>query len=130
MYRLDWDVIDLCLLAIASGMMSLVITRSHLTKSLRHWLLDVRFLMIGELVNCPFCMAFWTSLPLTLVIDSGGLHFWPIHWLVITGLACLFMGVLLKLWLFREDELESMRELLREARDTIAVSNQGDDNYG
>ena len=118
----QWYLQDLCLLAIASGTVSLVLTRSHLTKGLRHWLMDVRFLMIGELVNCPFCMAFWTSLPLSFEFDStliDGLHFYPLRWLIITGLACLFMGVLLKLWLFHEAELEDMRELLREARDEI-----------
>lgn len=125
-----WNTEDLVLFGIASGIVSMVITRSHLTKGLRRRLMDVRFLMIGELVNCPFCMAFWTSLLFTMKINSEGLHFWPVSWLVVTGLACLFMGILLKLWLFHEDELEDMRELLREARDTIAVSNQGDDNYG
>ena len=122
----QWHLQDLCMMGIASGIISLVLTRSHLTKGLRHWLLDVRFLMIGELANCPFCMAFWTSLLFTLKIDSEGLHFWPISWLVITGLACLFMGVLLKLWLFHESELEDMRELLREARDTMKARWEGE----
>jgi len=109
---------DFLLLAVASGTISLVLTRSHLTKSLRHRFIDAPF-MLGELINCPFCMAFWTSLLFTVEVDSNGLHFWPVRWLIITGLSGLYMGFMMKLWLFREDELEEMRELIRMARDTM-----------
>lgn len=109
-------IIDLWLLSIAVGTVTLVLTYSHLTKSIRHEILDWPW--IGELASCPFCMSFWVAMPASFYL--GG-NFVPIifNWLIITGLSCLFIGILLKLFLFREKENEDLRELLRESRETI-----------
>lgn len=108
---------DLCLLAIASGTLSLVITRSVLTKSMRHAMIGAP-LKLDELFNCPWCMGFWTALPAAIAID-GPFGFILTNWLIITGLSGLYMGTMMKLWLFREDELEDMRELLRRAKQEL-----------
>lgn len=112
---------DLVLLGIASGIVSLTLTRSYLTKRLRQACLKTGPAWLGEQVNCPFCMAFWTSTMVT-PYDTGNIQLGLIivTWMSITGLACLFMGILLKLWLFREAELEDMRDLLRKAQDRIS----------
>lgn len=116
MHRLD--IGELCLLAISSGVLALVITRSSLTKSMRHAMIGLPPKLLGELFNCPWCMGFWTALPVALAL-GGPIGVIAVNWLIITGLSGLYMGLMLKLWLFREDELEDMRELLIEARDAI-----------
>ena len=46
---------DLLLMAVASGTLALVITRSSLTKSMRHAMIGAP-LKLDELFNCPWCM--------------------------------------------------------------------------
>jgi hypothetical protein len=102
------------MLAVASGTISLTLTASHLTKPLRHHWLDAPF-MLGELINCPYCMAHWTSMLLVILSPAPSI----LSWLVVTGLSAIFIGVVQRLLLFRESENEDLRELLREARETI-----------
>ena len=114
---------DLILMAIASGTLALVITRSSLTKSMRHSMIGAP-LKLDELFNCPWCMGFWTALP-AAIASGGAVGAILVNWLIITGLSGLYMGFMMKLWLFREDELEDMRELLRETRDALALAATG-----
>lgn len=111
-------LIDVLLLSVASGTLALTLTYSSITKPLRHRFIGVP--MLGELINCPFCMAFWTSALFTIKFDSGGIRFGIVQWLIITGLSLLFIGILLELFLFREAENEELRELLRKSRDVIS----------
>lgn len=110
-------VLTLSLMAVASGTIALMLTASHLTRPMRHEFLDAPF-MLGELINCPYCMAFWTALP-AAVAYSNGVVVGFLNWLIITGLSHLFIGAVQRLFLFRESENEELRELLREARETI-----------
>lgn len=109
---------DLILLSVASGTLALTLTCSHITKALRHRFIDAPF-MIGELINCPYCMAHWTALPFVFTLDPLNVPIFIIEWLTITGLSSLFVGVLLKLFLFREGENEDLRETVREMKETI-----------
>jgi len=115
-------LIELGMLAVATGTISVAITNSHLTRSLRLRYLDAPY-KLGELINCSFCMGFWISGVLCF-LEYGTLHAWP--WLTIWGLGALWSGLLLKLYLFRESENEDLRETIREMKDTIndLVENQ------
>lgn len=110
-------LIDMAMMAVASGTLSLLITYSHITKPLRHHFVDAPY-MVGELVNCPYCMAHWTSIPAAFAL-GGNIGVMAMNWLIITGLSCLFIGILLKLFLFREGENEELREIVREQREVI-----------
>lgn len=109
-------LIDVLLLSVASGTLALTLTYSSITKPLRHRFMGVP--MLGELINCPYCMAHWTAMPFAYALSSG---FWMtlLNLLIITGLSSLFIGILLKLFLFREAENEELRVMLREAREVI-----------
>ena len=117
-------LIDLLLIAVASGTLSLTLTASHITKTLRHEYLDAPYMM-GELINCPYCMAHWTALIAawwyTPVVawDSYTLAQFVVNWLTITGLSVIYIGIAQRLLLFRESENEELREIIREARETI-----------
>lgn len=110
-------VLTLCAMAIASGTVALMLTASHLTKPWRHEWLEAPF-MLGELINCAYCMAFWTAIP-AAVAYSQTLSTGILNWLVITGLSHIFIGIVQRLFLFREIEAKELRELLQEARETI-----------
>ena len=122
MGKLLWDqdmgaeLIELGMLAVATGTISVAITNSHLTRSLRMRHLDAPF-MLGELINCSFCMGFWISGALCW-LEYGSLHAWP--WLTVWGLGALWSGILLRLYLFRESENEELRELVREMKETVS----------
>lgn len=109
-------LLSLCLMAVAAGTVAMAITMSHITAPLRYAYIDAPF-MIGELINCAYCMAFWTAIP-PAIAYGGGIAI-VVNWLIITGLSHLFIGILLRLFLFREKENEDLRELVREARETI-----------
>lgn len=112
-------ILDLCVLALATSVASVTLTRSSLTKSLRRRLVPG---LIRELWHCPYCMAHWIA-PLLCAFGLRGaglsLVNAAIAILAVIGLSALFMGLLMRLWLFQEGELEEMRELLNEARDEL-----------
>ena len=108
-------LIELGMLAVATGTLSVAITNSHLTRHFRLRYLDAPY-MLGELINCSFCLGFWVSLVLS-IINYG--HLDVLAWLTTWGLGALWSGLLLKLYLFRESENEDLRELVREMRETV-----------
>lgn len=111
------QLIQFCLMGIAVGTATLAVTYSHLTKPVRHAMIDAPF-MLGELFSCPFCFSFWAALPAAYAL-GGNIGVMVMNWLIVTGLSCLFIGILLKLFLFREGENEELREIVREQREVI-----------
>lgn len=114
------SVPDLILLSVVAGVISLTLTYTPLTRPLRHKMIGWP-LMLGELASCPYCMAHWVALGLAIWVGDGVIPV-LINTGIITGGAALFCGILLKLFLFREAELEEMRGLLKEARSAILDS--------
>lgn len=106
--------IDLILLSFAVAVVSVTLTRSHLTKTWRLKYLHTPY-MLGELINCPYCMAHWVALGFSLWL-GGRWHIVLVNALVMCGLASLVIGFMLRLWLWTETEIEEMRGLLREAQ--------------
>lgn len=104
---------DLALLSVAAGVVSLTLTHTPLTRPIRYKMIGWPF-MLGELANCPYCMAHWIALGLSVWI-GGNLVTILLNAAVITGGAALFCGILLRLFLFQQDELEKMRDLLKES---------------
>lgn len=104
---------DLLLLSLAAGTIAVTITHSPITRPIRQRMIGWP-LMLGELANCPYCMAHWIALGLALYAGgSFGTIF--LNAVVITGGAAIFSGIMLKVLIFREAELEEMRRLLAEA---------------
>lgn len=110
-------LINLCLMAVGSGTIALMLTASHLTQPWRHEFIDAPY-MLGELINCPYCMAFWTAL-FPAVALSPSVSLGIINWLTITGLSHIFIGIVQRLFLFRESENEELRTTIREMGETI-----------
>ena len=108
-------LIELGMLAVATGTISVAVTNSRLTRSLRLRYLDAPF-MLGELINCGFCLSFWISLGFFMLPGSS---ISIAEWMTVWGLGALWSGILLRLYLFRESENEDLRELIREMKDTV-----------
>lgn len=108
------SLVDLCMLAVASGTISVALSNSHLTRSVRLHLVDIP--IVGELASCSFCLGFWVS----LIFSS--IHYGEIaimQWMTVWGLGSLFSGILLKFYLFREAENEDLRDTIREMSEVI-----------
>lgn len=113
--------IDLVFLAFAVAVVSVTLTRSHLTKALRMKYLYAPY-MLGELINCPYCMAHWVSLGFSIWL-GGGFQTVLVNALVMCGVAAIVIGLMLKLWLWTETEIEELREVLREAQTVLESTN-------
>lgn len=121
---------DLIGLSLCVGLASITLTRTQLTKRFRHAIIDWPF-MLGDLASCPYCLAHWLgfmsafllqpSLGISYVINAG----------VIIALACLYIGVVMRLWYSQETELEDMRDLLKEAMSELEgrLTEQDAQNY-
>jgi hypothetical protein len=117
-----WLFIDMALLSVSTGMVALTLTRSQITKPLRLRFINAPF-MIGDLISCPYCMAHWVGFVALLMLWTAQ-H--PLTWtgyvtvyFTIVGAAVLFIGIVQRLWLMQEGEIEQMRELMHEAHRTI-----------
>ena len=110
-------IADLMVCAVASGTVALTLTASHITKPWRHRYMAAPY-MLGELINCPYCMAHWTAVPFAMWLTRPGLMFF-IVWFAIVGLSAIFIGVVQRLFLFRESENEELRELIRKAAEAL-----------
>lgn len=111
---MDTGLIAIGMLAIATGTISVALANSHLTRQLRLRYLDAP--VIGELINCSFCLGFWIAAVLSC-IHYGYLSF--MGWMTVWGLGAMWSGILLKLYLFRESENEDLRGTIREMQETI-----------
>lgn len=108
------------LLGVGAAVVALTLTRSQVTKLIRHALLG-KPLMIGELANCPYCMCHWTGFAFAFFSQPNSFIWYVINGCIITGLAVIMAGVMIRFWPLNELELEEMRQLLNEAQ--VAISN-------
>ncbi len=111
-FGLRIDLVSIFYLSLVVGIVSITLTRSHLTKTIRHKMIDLPF-MIGELINCPYCVAHWFAAIFALLISDTILE-WFLVSAGIVAVAALFMGIVQRLWFMQESELENLRDLLRE----------------
>lgn len=109
---------DLIMLSIVAGTIATTITHTPLTRPIRHRMIGWP-LMLGELASCPYCMGHWIALVLSAYV-GGTVEAVLLNAAVITGGAAIFSGILLKLTLFREDELEELRDLIAEAKEELS----------
>lgn len=117
------DLEHLALLSVIAGVVSLTLTYTPLTRPIRHKMIGWP-LMLGELASCPYCMAHWIALGLSWGIIGGNLMTVLLNAAVITGGAALFCGILLRLFLFREGELEELRRLIGQAKEHVKAASQ------
>jgi hypothetical protein len=99
--------------AFAVAALSITIARSSFTNWLRD-MLDDRVPIIGKLLSCPYCVSHWVAF---------GVSFWMFYpnWplllfstFALVGASAVTIGVIMRLFLFHEDEIEHLRKVLRE----------------
>ena len=115
-------ITDLCVVGIGCGLGSLTLTRSTLTRSIRAALM--RWPVIGDLASCPYCLAHWAGALGALTLGPNTLTGYLINALAVTAIAVLFQGVVQKLWLMQENELDRMRGLLADAAKALKELSQ------
>lgn len=109
---------DTIFVAFAVAATSITLTRSQLTKHARREWVNAP-LMLGELVSCPYCMAHWVALLFAWLLNPPTLMWYFVYALILVGISAVIIGVILRLWMMQESELEDQRELLREAKEAL-----------
>jgi hypothetical protein len=102
--------------AFAVAALSITIARSSFTNWLRD-ILDKRIPIIGKLLSCPYCVSHWVAF---------GISFWMFYpeWplllfatFALVGASALIIGVIMRLFLSHEDEIEHLRRIIRDFDD-------------
>lgn len=106
---------DLLCLGVAAGLLALTATRAHVTAPLRAATAGSK---LGDLLACPYCVAHWTGLLAALTVYDD-LVSYIAQSLFIIGTAVLFQGVVQRLWLMQETEIENLKGLLAEASEEL-----------
>lgn len=94
----------LMVLALATAALSLLITRSTVTRQLRA--MAGGWLQHG--LGCPFCVSIWVAAALVATAWPGWLQ-WFIQTFAVVGASTLFTGWMLQNSLWAEDEIESLK---------------------
>jgi len=109
---MNWETYGL--LGIGAALAALTLTRSTLTQKFRaKW---VGRSWVGEMINCPYCMAHWTGSIFSLDkhLSKPNFDAYLVDACIVTGMAVIFVGIMLKLWLYQEAELDRYRQLISE----------------
>ena len=116
---------QIAVLALATSAVSVTITRGSIFNKQRSWLLG-KYLPLGKLVSCPYCLSHWVSAMFVAVYQPVVVSLWIgidllVSVLVIIALAAIVTGVITRLNHFEaEDELVGyLQEALEEARKVI-----------
>ncbi len=103
---MNWETYGL--LGMGAALVALTLTRSTLTQKFRaKW---IGHGLLGEMINCPYCMAHWTG----IIFSSANFDAYIVDACIVTGIAVIFVGIMLKLWLYQEAELDRYRQLISE----------------
>lgn len=113
-------VTDLLLLGVACGSVALTLTRKGITAPIRAAL--VRWPMVHEVASCPYCMAHWVGFAAALTLGGSWLGY-VLNAFIIIGIATAFQGLVQRLWLMQEAEIERLRDLLTQAH--VALKEHG-----
>ena len=109
---MNWETYGL--LGMGAALAALTLTRSTLTQKLRaKW---IGHGLLGEMLNCPYCMAHWTGIIFSLDkhLSKANFDAYIVDACIVTGMAVIFVGIILKLWLYQEAELDKYRQLISE----------------
>jgi len=97
------SLIQIAVLALAIGTVSMTITKANVFAWLRNWL-DDRNDFLADLFSCPYCMSHWVALGVMfmyqpLLIDTGSR--WPdlaVSWFALVALGSLAAGAILRVF--------------------------------
>lgn len=117
---------ELLYLALATAAFSTTVAKSHAFEPMRVWLENrlTGWPTVAKLVRCPYCVSHWVALVLALVCQpqlvAGGI---AVNVIVATfatiAAAAIITGLILKLLLMHESEVERLRTQLNEASTII-----------
>lgn len=76
-------IFDLLFLGIATGAISMVVSRSTLFNALHAWI-EKRSVFLEDLLSCPWCLSHWMSLIFTIIYHPLVVTSWfrPLDYLV------------------------------------------------
>lgn len=101
---MSWQLLtQVAVFSVAVGVVSLTLTQAAIFEWLRDWVED-RSEFLGELFNCPYCMAHWIALAVMLIyqpmlIGTGPAWAnWTVSWFTLVGLGSLVSGLIMRVF--------------------------------
>lgn len=92
--------IDLLVLGLATGTVSVTVAQSRIFQGVRQWIYSWSG-WCGKLVSCPYCLGHWVSAGLVLVWWYETMLDYPrfmlVAWLAVTGISALVSGAIARL---------------------------------
>lgn len=87
--------LSLLVIGMASGVLSLTISRSSPFEFLRNRLFPDKESFFGELIRCPYCLGHWISLTLIWIYPPLPVSAALLSWLSCTAISALVAGRIL-----------------------------------
>lgn len=103
----SWFVLLTLSLAVAAA--SITVTRAAVTKPLREWVDSKGWTFVHKLLTCPYCMSHWFA-ALAALYGSSTFLSWLVLTFAIVALSAIITGLIFKLFLIQEAEIERLYE--------------------
>jgi hypothetical protein len=106
----------------------MTITKSKLFKPLREWM-QQHNPIIGDLMGCFYCLSHWIAAGWMLILPIPFIPTRPIINFILStfatvSLATIIVGLMFRLTMFQENEIQNLKDLLKSSRDVIALLNK------
>jgi hypothetical protein len=114
-------MLELVILGMATAALSVTLTKTHITESLREWLWKQPNLKtVAKLADCPYCMSHWVALFFVgFGLEWQGFFSFLISWFAVIAFSAIVIGTVIKLFIWDQREYDKLHEQLDEAHELL-----------
>jgi hypothetical protein len=116
------EVFDLIAIALAVSAASITVSKTAITERFRKWLWTKKaFKTVAYLADCPYCQAHWyAAVLIAMMAPWEGVFTFLVQVGAVIAMSAIATGYILKLLIWDQREIDSLREKLDEAIETIS----------
>lgn len=109
-------VTDLILIALATAAISVTISKTYLTDSLREWLWSKPKLTVwAHLADCPYCISHWVALvAVGISYHFNSLYGYTMQVFAVIAVSAIVIGLIMKLMGWDQREYDRLHKQLEE----------------
>jgi len=114
-------MLTLIILSAATAGLSMTISKSKITLSLRNYLIR-NIPWLGELLSCPYCVSHWVAAIFVIFLSPLTIPFTPIITIfAIVAISTIVEGLMFQLFFDQESEIERLRTALSATHEAIKL---------